>query len=179
MMKKILTVLAAIFLCGNLFAQIDPTVEVSRHYKVNIADIDRPQTTDNRVPDSLQKFDVGFDYSIFDRPYTDLYEFTPYQTDSISKVVRRRPPFVMAQVGSQFPFAPEVMLRTQIVTKPKLNIGLDGDLKGAIATLDYLGNEDALGVFRFNSGISGNLKHAWNTGELTMVLNYNGAKLQR
>lgn len=173
-MKKILTVLAAIVLCSNLFGQIDPTVEVSRHYKVNIADIDRPQTSDNHVADSLQKFDVGFDYSIFDRPYTDLYEFTPYQADSISKVVRRRPPFLMAQVGSQYPFAPELMLRTQLVTKPKLHIGLDGDLKAAIADLDYLGTERGLTTARFNSGVSAHMKHAWSTGELALVLNYKG-----
>ena len=91
-MKKILTAIAAFLLCNAAFAQIDPTVEVSRQYKVNIADIDRPIETDLRVADSLQRFDVDFDYSIFNRPYTDLYEFTPYQTDSISKVTRRRPP---------------------------------------------------------------------------------------
>ncbi|MBQ7254588.1 MAG: hypothetical protein IJS30_07945 [Bacteroidales bacterium] len=171
-MKRILTLLATTLLCCNVFAQIDPTVEVSRHYKVNVADIERPQTTDNHVADSLQKFDVGFDYSIFDRPYTDLYEFTPYQTDSISKVVRRRPPVLMAQLGAQYPWAPEVMLRTQLVTRPRLNIGLDGDLKGAFTTLDYMGQENLLGVMHLNGAVSGNLKHSWNTGELTAVLNY-------
>lgn len=174
MMKRILTLLAATLFCCNMFAQIDPTVEVSRHYKVNVADIERPQTTDNRVADSLQRFDVGFDYSIFDRPYTDLYEFTPYQTDSISKVVRRRPPVLMAQVGTQFPMAPEAMLRTQLVTRPRLNIGLDGDLRGAFTTLDYNYNEqeDQLAIMRLNGGISGNMKYSWGTGELTTVLNY-------
>ena len=64
-MKKILTIVATALLCGSLYGQIDPTVEVSRQYKVNIADIDRPQVQNNRVADSLQRFDVNFDYSIF------------------------------------------------------------------------------------------------------------------
>lgn len=178
MMKKILTIVATMLLCGSLYAQIDPTVEVSRQYRVNVADIDRPQSQNNRVADSLQRFDVGFDYSIFDRPYTDLYEFTPYQTDSISAVVRRRPPFVMAQAGSQFPFAPELMLRSQLVTRPRLNIGLDGNFKSAMTDLDFRGEEKALGAFRLNGDMSANLKHAWNTGEITMLLRYKGDAYQ-
>ena len=171
-MKKILTAIAALVLCGTMYAQIDPTVEVSRQYKVNVADIERPQTSDNAVPDSLQKFDVGFDYSIFDRPYTDLYEFSPYQTDSISKVTHRRPPIIMLQAGSQFPLAPELMLKSQLVTRPKLNIGLDADIKAAACALDYLGRPKALVAGRFQSDLSTNLKHAWNTGELTLNLGY-------
>ena len=60
-MKRILTIVATILFCGSLYAQIDPTVEVSRQYKVNIADIDRPMTDDHSVADSLQRFDVDFD----------------------------------------------------------------------------------------------------------------------
>ncbi|MBO4557857.1 MAG: hypothetical protein J5693_04550 [Bacteroidales bacterium] len=171
-MKKILISLAALLVCGSMYAQIDPTVEVSRQYKVNIADIERPRTADAAVDDSLQRFNVNFDYSIFNRPYTDLYEFTPYQTDSISKVTHRRPPFIMAQLGSQFPLAPEFMLKSQLVTKPRLNIGLDADFKGAFAALDYLGQEDALGVLRLNGGLNGTLKHAWKKGELTLGVGY-------
>ena len=171
-MKKILTAVAALLVCGAVYAQIDPTVEVSRQYKVNVADIDRPQDETIHVADSLQRFDVGFDYSIFNRPYTDLYEFTPYRTDSISKVVHRRPPYVMAQIGSQYPFAPELMLRSQLVAKPRLNIGIDGDLKATVATMDYLGEKDALGAGHVDASVSANLKHAWSKGELTMQVGY-------
>ena len=159
-------------LCGSLYAQIDPTVEVSRQYKVGIADIDRPIVTDNRVADSLQRFDVDFDYSIFNRPYTDLYEFTPYQTDSISKVTARRPLHVMAQVGSQWPFSPEFVLKSQIFTKPRFNLGIDGDFKLTSCDMDYLDQLKALKTGRLNGGLSGSLKHAWRTGEMTLALGY-------
>lgn len=171
-MKKILTAIAALLVCGSLYAQIDPTVEVSRQYKVNIADIDRPLVTDNAVADSLQHFDVGFDYSIFNRPYTDLYEFTPYQTDSISKVVTKRPPYVMAHIGSQFPFSADLELRSQLVTKPRFNLGADTDLGLMILGLDYLGEEDALASLRFDGGLSANAKTAWKKGELTLNVGY-------
>ena len=172
-MKRLFTIAATLLICGSLFAQIDPTVEVSRQYKVNIADIDRPMAYDHSVADSLQRFDVDFDYSIFNRPYTDLYEFTPYQTDSISKVARRRPPYIMAQAGSQIPFSADMMLRSQIVAKPKLNIGVDADLKAIVADLDYRGEEKALDATRLNGGLSANLKTAWKKGELTAVVGYN------
>ena len=171
-MKKILTAIAALLFCGILHAQIDPTVEVSRQYKVNIADIERPLTSDHSVADSLQRFDVGFDYSIFNRPYTDLYEFTPYQTDSISKVVRKRPPYIMAQLGSQFPLSIDMLLKSQLVTRPKLNIGVDSDVKVVATDMDYLGEDDALGALRFGAGLSANLKTAWKKGELTAVAGY-------
>ena len=166
-MKKILTLAAALMLCGSLYAQIDPTVEVSRQYKVNIADIDRPLTSDHSVADSLQRFDVDFDYSIFNRPYTDLYEFTPYQTDSISKVERRRPPYVMAQFGAQFPFVADLQLKSQLFARPRFNVGVDLDGKASAADLDYLGEDDALNAVRIGGGVSANVKRAWKTGELT------------
>ena len=170
--------MATILFCGSLYAQIDPTVEVSRQYKVNIADIDRPMTDDHSVADSLQRFNVDFDYSIFNRPYTDLYEFTPYQTDSISKVTRRRPPYLMAQVGSQIPFSADMMLRSQLVARPKLNIGVDADLKGTVADLDYRGADKALGVVRVDGGLSANLRTAWKKGELTAVVGYKNSDYQ-
>ncbi len=166
-MKRILTLAASLLLCSGLYAQIDPTVEVSRNYKVNVADIEKPISPDFFVDDSLQKFDVAFDYSIFERPYTDLYEFTPYQTDSISKVVRRRPPRMMVQAGTQFPFSPEVMFRSQLVTKPRLNVGIDADFRTLMNKMDYLGEEKALSTDRLGAGVGAHLKHAWSTGELT------------
>ena len=171
-MKKILTAIAAILLCGSLYAQIDPTVEVSRQYKVNIADIDRPLSSDHSVADSLQRFDVDFDYSIFNRPYTDLYEFTPYQTDSISKVVHRRPPYLMAQVGSQFPLSADITIKSQLLARPRLNLGVDGDMKLTTCKMDYLDVEDGLNTVRFNGGLSASVKRAWKTGELTAALDY-------
>ena len=171
-MKKILTAIAAVLVCGSLYAQIDPTVEVSRQYKVNIADIDRPIVTDHSVADSLQKFDVDFDYSIFNRPYTDLYEFSPYQTDSISKVVRRRPPYVMAQVGAQLPLSAEAKVKSQLVARPTFNLGLDADSRLTVCKMDYLGEEDALGAVRFNGGLGASARKAWKTGELIAALDY-------
>ena len=71
-------------LCGvlTLRAQV-ATVEVSRPYDVNLDGIRKPAIPTS-VDDSLHRFDVHFDYSIFNRPYGDLYDFTPYESIQLS-----------------------------------------------------------------------------------------------
>ncbi|MBP9986293.1 MAG: hypothetical protein KBT44_00005, partial [Bacteroidales bacterium] len=75
--NKLLIVASVMLVATTAHAQIDPTVEVSRLYKVNVMEINKPDSKDNYVADSLQKFANTFDYSIFNKPYSDLYEFTP------------------------------------------------------------------------------------------------------
>lgn len=59
---------------------LDPTVEVSRGYEGKLMDVHKP-VMDMAVPDSVQRFDLDFDYSVFDNPYKGSYEFNPYTMD--------------------------------------------------------------------------------------------------
>lgn len=59
---------------------IDPTVEVSRDYEGKMIDVHKPVQT-MPVPDSLQHFDLEFDYFVNDSPYKGAYVFTPYMLD--------------------------------------------------------------------------------------------------
>ena len=171
---RIVAASALMFLPLAAFSQIDPTVEVSRLYKVNVMEIEKPKSKDNQVADSLQKFANTFDYSIFNKPCSDLYEFSPYQIDSIKKVERKRPPYVMARAGAQLPLAPEFLLKSQLVAKPKLNVGLNAALSSFFGDLDYRGASDALNTNRLNTAVDANLKHAWDNGELDLVFGYKG-----
>ena len=76
-MKRILSIFSLLFFLLPLRAQV-ATVEVSRPYDVNLDGIQKPAIP-VYVDDSLHRFDVHFDYSIFNRPYSDLYDFTPYE----------------------------------------------------------------------------------------------------
>ena len=84
-------------LCGvlTLRAQV-ATVEVSRPYDVNLDGIRKPAIPTS-VDDSLHRFDVHFDYSIFNRPYGDLYDFTPYESIQLSTVGANRTPYVSSR----------------------------------------------------------------------------------
>lgn len=69
--------LAAVSLSS--YAQnLDPTVVVNRAYEGKLLEVHKP-AMEMAVPDSIQRFDLDFDYSVFENPYKGSYEFTPYQ----------------------------------------------------------------------------------------------------
>ena len=59
---------------------LNPTVEVTNVYQAGAADIHKPQL-EMAVPDSLLRFDLDFDYEVFDNPYRGAYSFQPYMLD--------------------------------------------------------------------------------------------------
>lgn len=59
---------------------IDPTVEVSRTYQGKMIEVHKPMIG-MQIPDSVTRFDLDFDYSVFDSPYKGTYEFNPYIQD--------------------------------------------------------------------------------------------------
>lgn len=62
----------------DVFAQnLDPTVVVNRTYEGHLIDVHKP-AMEIEVPDSVTRFDLDFDYSVFDQPYKGAYEFNPY-----------------------------------------------------------------------------------------------------
>ena len=80
-MKRIF-LLTTVFLFSAFLLKaqtIDPTVEVSRSYEGKLMEVHKPALT-MAVPDSVLKFDLDFDYSVFDSPYKGSYEFNPYVT---------------------------------------------------------------------------------------------------
>ena len=78
--RKIL-ILSTVLMSAALQAQnLDPTVEVSREYEGKLIEVRKP-VMDMHVPDTLYRFDLDFDYSVFDNPYRGSYEFNPYMLD--------------------------------------------------------------------------------------------------
>lgn len=68
----------ALFPSFNGGAQsIDPTVVVTNSFQTRIVESHKPEQI-MAVPDSVNKFDLNFDYSVFDKPYKGSYVFSPY-----------------------------------------------------------------------------------------------------
>ena len=64
--------------CQFLSAQeLDPTVVVDRAYEGKLIEVHKP-SLEMAVPDTVMKFDLDFDYSVFESPYKGSYEFSPY-----------------------------------------------------------------------------------------------------
>jgi len=80
-MKK-LTIYSIVFAISVSLAgaqNIDPTVEVSRAYEGKLMEVHKP-AFEMSVPDTVYRFDLDFDYSVFTNPYKGAYEFRPYMT---------------------------------------------------------------------------------------------------
>lgn len=55
----------------------NPTVEVTNVYQGKPSDVHKP-LLEMSVPDSLLRFDLDFNYEVFDKPYEGAYSFKPY-----------------------------------------------------------------------------------------------------
>ncbi len=78
-MKRIYLVSAAMLMTAAVsFGQnFNPTVEVTNTYQGNASEVHKPLLEMN-VPDSLLRFDLDFDYEVFEKPYQGAYSFKPY-----------------------------------------------------------------------------------------------------
>ena len=78
-MKKAYFVSAALLMSAAVsFGQnFNPTVEVTNTYQGSPSEVHKPLLGMN-VPDSLLRFDLDFDYEVFEKPYQGAYSFKPY-----------------------------------------------------------------------------------------------------
>jgi hypothetical protein len=166
-------------LCALAFplrAQV-ATVEVSRPYDINTDGIRKP-TLPTAVDDSLHRFDVHFDYSIFNRPYGDLYDFTPYESIQLSTVGANRTPFVYARLGSQYAFGDKGLMpagEIYLQSKPRKGFcsGLYGRHNSFFGDLGRGFNWDPiLKTARMENTVGGDLTYDWETGEMMVDVKY-------
>ena len=75
---RVLSVAALIAACHAASAQdLDPTVVVDRAYEGKLIEVHKP-ALEMSVPDTVMRFELDFDYSVFDNPFKGSYEFNPY-----------------------------------------------------------------------------------------------------
>ena len=103
-MKKIIISVSALFaFAAALMGQnLDPTVEVSRVYEGKLVDVHKP-AIEMAVPDTIYKFDLDFDYWVFDNPYKGSYEFKPY-------VMEMRPSSIQKHKNTFFLLLPALLI---------------------------------------------------------------------
>ena len=175
-MKRIAIVLCLFSAAFPLCAQV-ATVEVSRPYDVNLDGIRKPAIPVS-VDDSLHRFDVRFDYSIFNRPYEDLYDFTPYESVQLSTVGANRTPFIYARLGSQYAVGDKgLMPAGEIYLQSKPRNGFCSGLYGRHNSFfGDLGRGFAafpvLETARQQNTVGGDITYDWATGGLMFDVKY-------
>lgn len=163
--------LFALFSTVSFGQTIDPTVEVSRNFDVKLGEIHKP-VIPSSVDDSLHSFNISFDYSIFNRPYMDLYEFTPYQTAQIKPVQPEKNPVLYAKLGAQYPLMPSAEIYLQGVSNKGLYGSLYAKHNSFWGTMPSIASDTDLESDRMKNIAGGDVKYAWDTGELTFGANY-------
>ena len=106
-MKKIIISISALFafVAVVMGQNLDPTVEVSRVYEGKLVDVHKP-AIEMAVPDTMYKFDLGFDYWVFDNPYKGSYEFKPYVMEMRPSTVQKRKNTFFLQAGAGYTLHP-------------------------------------------------------------------------
>jgi len=176
MKRYLLFILCLLSAVLTLRAQV-ATVEVSRPYDVNLDGIRKPAIPTS-VDDSLHRFDVHFDYSIFNRPYSDLYDFTPYESIQLSTVGANRTPFVFARLGAQYaPGDKGLMPAGELYLQSKPKNGFCSGLYGRHNSFfGDLGRgfeaNPVLSTAKMENTLGGDMTYDWATGELMVDLKY-------
>jgi len=160
-MKKLILILTAVSAALSLAAQTVP-----------VSDIRKPELP-SQVSDSLARFDLTFDYSIFNRPYTDLYEFNPHDVLKLDTVGPNRVPYFYAKIGAQYPLIPTAELYFQSKPRKGFCMGLYGNHNSFIGTRpDVISGVDVKN-HRMNNSAGGALTYDWETGEFMLDAQYN------
>lgn len=189
-MRKIYMILPAamlLFATGLASAQnLDPTVEVRRTYEGKLLEAHKPQLSMS-VPDSLTRFDLDFDYSVFETPYKGSYEFNPYRLSMTPVQSVRRPGKFYLRAGAGYELHPELdlvwspvqmdRLRLDIYANHRSFIGNYREMQpeeqgGGLKKLAYNGNKN----FGYDclSNAGADLRYDWLKGRLDFGAAYYG-----
>ena len=171
---RLLSAAAAILVMQphNAGAQkIDPTVEIVRSYDASMNDILKPAIP-NGIEDSVSTFARTFDYSIFDRPYSDLYEFVPYDALRIKPADIHHYPFFTARLGCQYPVMPTLELQFQKVTRKGLNFSLSGRHNSFWGNIPSAVSDYTVNAGKMRNDVSADFKYVWATGEFNAGARY-------
>ena len=84
---------------------LNSTVQVSRTYEGRLMEVVKP-TLPVGYADSLNRFDLRFDYKFSERPFRDLYEFSPLQSVAYHSEGKLVYPWFYAHIGLAYPWLP-------------------------------------------------------------------------
>lgn len=162
---------AALFSLNAVAQTIDPTVEIVRKYDVSIDDKTKPVIPAS-VDDSIYVFGRNFDYSIFNRPIANLYDFTPYDALQLKVADPQRYPFFNIRLGCQYPFTPSADVHLQRITHSGLYFSLSGRHNSYFGELPAAIGQNPLDAGKLENDVRADFKYAWTSGELDLTAGY-------
>ena len=141
----VVSAVAAICSSDAYCQTIDPTVEVTRDYVGKLIEVHKPLQT-MPVPDSLQRFDLQFDYSIYDSPYKGSLEFSPLRIGIDPVTVPDRGRRLLLRAGAGYALQPVL----DVVWSPLLEGRFRMSVYGSHRS--YMGRYRDIGLVSGNGG---------------------------
>ena len=117
------TALAAAVTALAYGQNLNPTVEVTNAYQGGASAIAKP-SQQMAVPDSVTRFNLDFDYSVFEKPYRGAYEFSPYYVQLKPTPKPSTTEKFYLRAGAGFTLHPELDLVWSPIQKEKFNVNL-------------------------------------------------------
>lgn len=177
-----LTIFSASALLHPIFAQqkIDPILEVRRDFDAKLLEIQKGKLN-TTYSDTLGNFNLNFDYSIFDKPIKDLYEFSPLPSAQVENGSNLKYPVFYGNAGLNYPLNPHLELYFQPNLPPSLSLTVYGKHNSFWGKLPLVNvdqkitSRDKLKVSApsAQNDIGINFGYNWKRGELGVNLDYN------
>lgn len=182
------SLIAFLLSCSTIiYAQqrIDPTVEVKRDFDSKLLDTHKSKLNTS-FNDSLKNFSLNFNYSIFNKTFNDLYEFSPLPSAQINETKVHKYPTFFAKVGLNIPINPYAYISFSPKTKDKLGLLFNISHNSFWGKLPLSGlNSSSLLTFaqddsktkadNSNTEIGATLNSRYNGGQLAFNVNYTNA----
>ena len=130
---------------GLLGQNFNPTVEVTNVYQGDASDIHKPQL-EMAVPDSLLRFDLDFDYEVFDKAYRGAYNFSPYMLDMRPEKDAWRGRTLFLRAGAGYSLHPDAAFVFSPSLPGRFQMSVYGDHRS------YFGNFADIGVHSLRMG---------------------------
>lgn len=183
-MNKIYITLLLCFSSIALFSQekIESSVTVNKDYEASLVHTSKSMLNIS-FPDSLSKFAVNFNYDVFDKPYQDLYEFTPMESFKLSHLGKQiYNPIMFAKIRVGTSMFSNVEPLGVLYINPKMPLGLDlsffykhdsmwGNLPKVSTDSDDIMTKQVLADDMINE-MGFDLKYSWKEGELFTDFKY-------
>ena len=117
------TALAAAVTALAYGQNLNPTVEVTNAYQGGASSINKPAEK-MAVPDSVTRFNLDFDYSVFEKPYKGAYEFSPYYVQLKPAPKASTTEKFYLKLGAGFTLHPELDLVWSALQKEKFHMNV-------------------------------------------------------
>ena len=174
-MKKIIISISAFFAVAAAMTgqNLDPTVEVSRVYEGKLMEVHKP-AIEMAVPDTMYKFDLGFDYWVFDNPYKGSYEFKPYVMEMRPSSVHRHKNTFFLQAGAGYTLHPMLDLLWSPVKKGAFSVDVSATHRSYIGEYRALGQRPAWDGYDLLSKAGVDFGYDWQKADFDFGASYYG-----